>query len=221
LYPDLPFDPVRDLVPVVALGSSPSVLVVSPASGFRSAADLIAAARRNPGGLTYSSVGIGSATHLSAERFLAAAGIEALHVPFKGGAEAMTEVIARRCDFFFAPVAIALSQIRDGKLVALGVNGVRRSAALPDVPTMREIGLSDAEYPIWFAIFAPAKTPRSIVDYLNQQTLKVLQSRELHDRLVEMGVDPMPMTPDELQRFVETEVEMNATLARRIGLAAK
>jgi tripartite-type tricarboxylate transporter receptor subunit TctC len=217
----LPFDPVRDLVPVVALGSSPSVLVVSPASGFHTAADLLAAARRKPGRLTYSSVGIGSATHLSAERFLAAAGIEALHVPFKGGAEAMTEVMAGRCDFFFAPVAIALPQIRGGKLVALAVNGSRRSAALPDVPTMAEIGLHNAEYPIWFAIFAPAKTAPAIIDRLNEQTHDVLESRELRDRLAALGVDPMPMTPDELQRFVQAEVAMNATLVRRIGLAAK
>jgi len=221
LHAALPYDPARDFAAVVPLGASAAVLLVSPASGIRSVADLVAIAKKRPGGLTFSSVGVGSATHMSAERFIAAAGIEALHVPFKGGAEALTEVIAGRCDFFLSPVAIALPHIRDGKVVAIVVNGTRRVALLPDVPTTAEAGLRDAEYPIWFGLFAPARTPRDVVDRINRETQKALQSPALRERLAQMGLDPMPMRPDEFQGFVRDEVAMNAALARRIGLKAQ
>ena len=131
----------------------------SPAKGVKTAADLVAAGRARPGALNFSSVGIGTATHLSAERFQASAGVQAVHIPFKGGAEAMTEAIAGRVDFFFGPVALVLPQIREGKLVALAVNTDRRSTALSDVPTTREAGFSDAEYPIWFGLFCACRHP--------------------------------------------------------------
>ena len=153
LYPNLPYHPARDFSAVVPLGISPSVLVVSPERGFKTVEDLVAAARAKPGAMNFSSVGLGSATHLSAERFRISAGVEAVHIPFKGGAEAMSEVIAGRIDFFFGPVGLVLPNIRDGKLVALVVNGHRRSEALPAVQTTLESGFRDAEYPIWFGLF--------------------------------------------------------------------
>src|SRR5688572_24890049 len=166
LYQRLPYDAVRDFIPVVPIGMSPSVLVVAPAKGIKTAAALVAAGKARPGAVTFSSVGIGTATHLSAERFVTSAGIQAVHVPLKGGAEAMLEVLAGRVDFFFGPVALVLPQIRDGKLVPLAVNVAKRSAALPDVPTLQEAGYADAEYPIWFGLFAPARTPQPIVEKL-------------------------------------------------------
>jgi tripartite-type tricarboxylate transporter receptor subunit TctC len=172
LYSNLSFDPMRDFAPVVPLGIAPAVLVVPPDRGWRTAGDLIAAAKANPGALNFSSVGVGSATHLSAERFRRSAGMDAVHVPFKGGAEAMTEVIAGRIDFFFGPVGLVLPLIRDGKLRALAVNGATRSSALPDIPTTLEVGIANAEYPIWFGLFVPAKTPREIVAKLHDETLK-------------------------------------------------
>jgi tripartite-type tricarboxylate transporter receptor subunit TctC len=221
LYAGLTYDPARDFAAVVPLGISPAVLVVSPSSGYRTVAELIAAGKRKPGGLTFSSVGVGSATHLSAERFLASAGIEAVHIPFKGGAEAMMEVVAGRCDFFFSPLGLAVPQLRAGKVVPLVVNGARRAEVLLDVPTMREAGLADAEYPIWFGLFAPAKTPREVVDRLNRETQKALQSPGLRDRLAQMGLDPMPMSPDEFQVFVRNEVAVNAALVKRAGIKAQ
>jgi tripartite-type tricarboxylate transporter receptor subunit TctC len=148
IYPNLSYDPARDFAAVIPLGTLPCVLVVSPEKGFKTAAELVAAAKAKPGALTFSSVGVGSATHLSAERFRMSAGIDALHIPFRGGAEAMSEVMAGRVDFFFGPVGLVLPLVRDGKLAALTVNGVKRSTALPDVPTTREAGFVDAEYPI-------------------------------------------------------------------------
>jgi len=221
LYKNLPYDPARDFAAVVAVGISPAVLVVPPARGIRSAGELVAAAKARPNALNFSSVGIGSATHLSAERFVSSAGMQAVHIPFKGGAEAMTEVIAGRVDFFFGPVALVLPHIREGRLSALAVNASRRSPALPDVPTLREAGLADADYPIWFALFAPARTPREIVERLNAETLKALQTPTVREKLAALGVDPMPMSPAEFAGHVEREVALNAALAEKAGLKAE
>ncbi len=157
LYSKLSYHPARDFAAVVPLGISPNVLVVSPAKGFKTVGDLVAAAKAKPGTFNFSSVGIGTATHLSAERFRFSAGIQAVHVPFKGGAEALSEVIAGRVDFFFGPPALVLPHVREGKLVALVVNGTSRTAALPNVPTTREAGFKEAEYPIWYGLFLPVK----------------------------------------------------------------
>lgn len=218
LYANLGYHPARDFAAVVPLGISPCVLVVAPTRGLKSVAELVAAAKARPGALTFSSVGVGSATHLSAERFRAAAGIDVVHVPYKGGAEAMLEVIAGRVDFFFAPVGLALPNIREGKLLPLVVNGTQRSAALPDTPTTREAGLVDAEYPIWFGLFMPANTPREVVDKLNRDTIRTLQAPKLKERLAQMGLDPMVMTPREFDAYVLQEIALNAALVKQIGL---
>jgi tripartite-type tricarboxylate transporter receptor subunit TctC len=218
LYSNLSYDPARDLIAVVPLGISPNVLVVAPAKGFKTVGDLVAAARARPGALNYSSVGIGTATHLSAERFLSSAGVKATHIPFKGGAEAMLEVMAGRVDFFFGPVGLVLPHVREGKLTALMVNGTKRSAALPDVPTTREAGFTNAEYPIWFGLFLPAKTPREIVDKLNRETLKALQTPRLREKLAALGLDPMVMTPEEFDAYVQKEIALNAALVKAIGI---
>ena len=218
LYSNLGYDPARDFAAVVPFGITPSVLVVSPARGWKTVGDLVAAAKAKPGALNFSSVGVGTATHLSAERFRVSAGVEAVHVPFKGGAEAMTEVIAGRIDFFFGPVALVLPQIQEGKLTALAVNGAKRSAALPNVPTTLEAGFANAEYPIWLGMFLPAKTPRDIVDKLNRETLKALQEPKVRDKLAALGFDPMVMTPAEFAAHVEKEIAVNAALVKAAGL---
>jgi len=221
LYSNLSFNPVRDFAPVVPFGISSSVLVVPPARGWKTVGDLVAAAKAKPGALNFSSVGVGTATHLSAERFKASAQIDAVHVPFKGGAEAMTEVIAGRMDFFFGPVALTLPQIQDGKLTALVVNGAKRSAALPDVPTTLEDGFNDAEYPFWLGMFLPAKTPRDIVNKLNRETLKALQEPKVRDKLATLGFDPMVMTPFEFAEYVAREIAINEVLVKATGIKAQ
>jgi tripartite-type tricarboxylate transporter receptor subunit TctC len=218
IYPNLSYQPARDFAAVAALGTSPFVLVVSPARGFKTAGDLVAAANAKPGAFNFSSPGVGTASHLSAERFLSSAGVQAVHVPFKGGAEAMTEVMAGRVDFFFVALGAALPHIRDGKLSALAVNGAARSAALPEVPTLREAGFTNAEYPTWFGLFLPAKTPREIVDKLHRETLKALREPTVRDRLAKLGVDPMLMTPAEMEAYVEKEIAINAGLVKALGL---
>jgi len=217
-HPNLGYDPGRDLAAVASFGVSPFVLVVASGRGFKTVGDLVAAARAKPGAFNFSSPGVGSASHLSAERFRLSAGIQAQHVPFKGGVEAMTEVLAGRIDFFFTALGAALPQIRDGKLAALAVNGAGRSPALPDVPTLREAGIKDAEYPTWFGLFVPVKTPREIVDRLHQQAAKALQEPKVTDRLTKLGVDPMAVTPTDFDALVRKEIPLNIALVKAIGL---
>lgn len=221
LYKGLPYHPARDFIAVVPIGISASVLVVSPAKGVSSAAELVTVAKARPGALNFSSVGVGSATHLSAERFVSSAGIQAVHVPFKGGAEAMLEVIAGRVDFFFGPVALVLPYIREGKLRALAVNGSSRSTLLPDVPTLREAGIKEAEYAIWFALFVPAKTPSDIVNRLNRETLSALQAPKAREKLAALGVDPLVMSPAEFAAHIDREISLNATLVQQAGVKAE
>jgi tripartite-type tricarboxylate transporter receptor subunit TctC len=217
LYPNLNYDPAEDFAAVVPLGTSPNVLVVSPARGFKTVGDLVAAAKAKPGALNFSSVGLGTATHLSAERFRSSAGLDMMHIPFRGGAEAMTEVIAGRVDFFFGPVGIVLPHVHDGKLLALVVNGAKRSAALPDIPTTREAGFADAEFPTWFGLFLPAKTPRAIVDKLHAETIKALQAPKVLEKLSALGVDPMMISPREFDALIRKEIAINAELVKASG----
>jgi len=218
LYPNLGYHPARDFAAVIPLGVSANVLVVSPSRHWKTVGDLVATARAKPGMLNFASVGVGSATHLSAERFVHSAGIKAVHVPFKGGAEAVTEVIAGRMDFFFGPVGLVLPHVQEGSLAALVVNTATRANALPGVPTTQEAGFSDAEYPIWFGVFLPAKTPREIVSKLHDETLRALQSPRVKEKLASLGVDPMVMTPDEFQALVEREIDTNAALVKAASL---
>lgn len=218
LYPKLTYHPGRDFAAVVPLGISPNVLVVSPAKGFKTVGDFVAAAKSRPGTFNFSSVGIGSATHMSAERFRASAEINAIHVPFKGGAEAMLEVIAGRLDFFFGPPALVLPHIRDGKLTALVVNGTSRTPALPDIPTTQEAGFRNAEHPIWYGLFVPAKTPRDIVNRLHSETVKALQAPKVRERIAALFVDPMVMTPNDFDAYVKQEIDLNAALVKAAGI---
>jgi tripartite-type tricarboxylate transporter receptor subunit TctC len=218
LHPNLSYHPARDFAAVTPFCTSSSVLVVSPARGFKTVGDFVNAAKARPGALNFASVGVGTFTHLSAERFLASAGMQSVHVPFKGGPTAMAEVIAGRMDFFFGPISLVVSQIREGKLTALAVNGAKRSAALPDVPTLSEAGFANAEYPVWFGLFLPAKTPRNIVDKLHGATVKALQTPKVRDKLAALGCEPMPMTPVEFDAHVEKEIALNAALIKAIGL---
>lgn len=218
LHPNLNYHPVRDFAAVASLGVMPFVLVAPPERGFKTARDLVTAANAKPGAFNFSSPGVGSASHLSAERFRLSAGVAAVHVPFKGGLEMMTELIAGRIDFAFLALGAALPRIQDGKLLALAVNGTARSAALPEVPTVRQAGFDEAEYPMWLGLFLPAKTPRSIVDKLHRETLKALQEPKVKDKLATLGVDPMVISPTEFGALVEKEIDVNEALVKAIGL---
>jgi tripartite-type tricarboxylate transporter receptor subunit TctC len=218
LYPNLGYDPARDFAGVIPLGIIPSVLVVPPVRGFRTIDDFVVAAKAKPGALNFASAGVGTATYLSAVRFQSSAGVQAVHVPFKGGPEAIAEVITGRIDFFFAPVGVALPHVKEGKLTALVVNSAKRSSALPEVPTTSEAGFSNAEYPFWIGILLPAKTPRDIVDKLYRETLKALQAPTVRDKLATLGVEPLVMAPGEFDAQILNEIAANAALVKASGM---
>lgn len=218
LHLNLNYHPARDFAAVIPLGILPNVLVVPPAKGWKTVGELVAAAKATPGAMNYASAGVGTATHLSAERFRSSVGIEAVHVPLKGGSEVLTEVMTGRVDFFFGPVGVVAPGVREGKLTALLVNGAQRSSLLPDVPTTLEAGFANAEYPLWLGVFLPAKTPHDIVEKLHRETLKALQEPKVKNKLATLGIDPMVMTPTEFDAHVEKEIAVNAALVNAIGL---
>ncbi|MDB5966042.1 MAG: Tripartite-type tricarboxylate transporter, receptor component TctC, partial [Polaromonas sp.] len=212
------YDPVRDFSAVVPLAVVPNVMVVSPEKGYKSVKDVIDAARLRPGRLNYASVGVGSATYMSAEKFRIATGIDAVHVPYKGSQEAITETIAGREDYFFAPLVSALPMIKSGKLVPLAVGTTKRSALLPDVPTLSEAGVAKSDYVFWIGMLVSSKTPRDIVQKLNQSTLKALQAPEVRERLSSLGAEPMPMSPEQFDALIRDEMVTNGAIVKAAGI---
>jgi tripartite-type tricarboxylate transporter receptor subunit TctC len=219
VYPSAPYDTAADFAAAVSLGSSPNVLVVSPEKGFKTAQDFVAAAKARPGSFNFASAGVGSATHLSAERFRMAAGFEAVHIPFRGGAEAITEVLAGRADFYFCPLGTALPQVREGKLLALAVSSPKRAALLPEVPSVVEL-FPNSDYAFWIGVFMPAKTPRDIVDQFHRAAIETMQLPNVKERLATLGMDPMPLTPAEFDAQVRAEIASTGLLAKAAGVGA-
>jgi tripartite-type tricarboxylate transporter receptor subunit TctC len=191
---------------------------MAPSKGFKTIQEMVAAAKAKPGSFNFASVGVGSGTHLSAEKLKLAAGFDAVHVPFRGGPEALTDVVAGRVDFYFCPVGTALPFIRDGRLVALVTNGAARDPQLPDVPTTVEAGYKGADFPIWIGLLAPAKTPRPIVDKLNAEIVKAVGTPAVNDKLAKAGVAPLIMTPDDFAARIKAEVADNLIVAKAAGI---
>lgn len=218
IYPNLNYDVVGDFVAVAPVGTVLTVLVVPESTGFKTAQDLVAAAKAKPGTFNFASVGAGSAVHFAAERFRLGAGFEAVHIPFKSGAEALTELLAGRITYYFCPVATAMPHIRDGRLRALLVSGHTRSAELPDVPTTSQAGFADADYTFWVGVFAPAKTPPEVVAKLNAEMLKAVAVPKVRERLAQMGVQPYPLSPAEFDALVKKEVATYIAFAKATGL---
>ncbi len=215
-YPNISYDPARDFSAVVSFGSIPNVCVVAPGRGFKTLAGLADAARK--GDFNYSSAGVGSATHWAAERFRLSAGFKATHVPFRGGPEAIMEVVARRVDFACMGMSSALPLIADGQLVPLAVSTPQRSSALPDVPTTIEAGFPDSDYTFWNGMFVPAKTPKPIIEKLHQETLKVLALPEVVAKFKPQGIEPMPLTPAQFDALIVREIAANIALVKAAGL---
>jgi tripartite-type tricarboxylate transporter receptor subunit TctC len=207
-----------DLTPIGLLANVPLVMVVNPAKGYKTVNDFVAAAKAKPGSFTYGSGGRGDSTHLAAERFRLAAGFEGLYVPFRGAPEVLTEVMAGRLDFYMSPVAPAMSLIEGGKLQALAVASGTRGITLPHVPTTTEAGFANSDYEFWVGAFAPAATPRAIVDRLNREILRALGTQSVRDRLKSMGGSPTVMTAQTFAEQFNREVGLNAGLVKAVGL---
>jgi len=218
IYATLPYDTTKDFVEVATLGGQPNVLVVAPSTGFKTVADLVAAAKKSPGALNFGSAGTGSGTHINGEKFKLAAGIDVVHIPYKGTPEAITDTMTGRVTYSFSPISAALPNIREGKLVALGVSTARRSSALPNVPTIAESGLPGFDYNLWVGMFAPAGTPADIVDRINADVAKVLQTPDARERLAALGAEAMVMTPAEFRKFMRDEIEDSAKVVKAAGI---
>ncbi len=221
IYPSLPYDTSKDFAEIAPLAGQPNVLIVAPATGVKSVAELIALAKRKPGQLNFGSAGTGSGTHINAEKFKLAAGIDVVHIPYKGTPEALNDTLAGRVTYFFSPISAALPNVREGKLIALGVSTAKRSSALPNVPTIAEAALPGFDYNLWVGLFAPAGTPPDIVDKINKDIDRVLQTPEVKERLATLGAEPMPMTPAEFRKFVQGEIDDSAKVIKAAGIKAQ
>jgi tripartite-type tricarboxylate transporter receptor subunit TctC len=217
IYPNLPYDTIKDFSGVTPLASLPNVLVTAPGH-FKDVHDLVEQAKSKPGQLNYGSAGNGSATHMNAEVFRVAAGIQAQHVPFKGTPEALTETMAGRIDWFFAPMVSALSLIQGGKLSALAVGTAKRSEVLPQVPTTVEAGVPGSEYQFWVGLFAPAKTSPKIIERLHDEAAKIMTSAEVKERLDKLGAEAFVMTPAAFDKFIVDETAKSQQIIRAAGI---
>jgi tripartite-type tricarboxylate transporter receptor subunit TctC len=220
IYDKLPYDPAKDLAGITPLANLPSVLFVSSLLGVRSAQELVGVAKARPGALNYSSAGIGSASHVSAEKFRAAAGLDVVHVPLKGAPEMVAETLAGRTHFGLVGITAVLPALRDARILALAVSSTKRSPALPEVPTMAEVGLPDAEFDFWIGVLAPAQTPRAIIYRLNFELARALQMPEVLERLANLGAEPMLMRPEQFDAYMREQLSTLGGLLRAAGVKA-
>ena len=218
IYPKLPFDISRDLSSVLMIGVSANVMIVPVSRPWKTVQDFIADAKAKPGSISFGSVGVGSATHISAEKFRLAAGVETTHVPYRGGAEVIADILGGRLDFYFCPLATALPLIKEGRVHALVISTPKRAADLPDVPTPAEAGLKNAESLFWLGVFMPAKTPRDVIQKFYDAGTRLLADSSMQESLTKLGVEPSPMKPAEMDAFVAREIAENLEVIEAAGI---
>jgi tripartite-type tricarboxylate transporter receptor subunit TctC len=218
LYPKLAYDPVRDFAPVTMIASFPNLLVANPGLPFKSVPELVAYAKARPGKLNFASAGAGTSTHLAGELFKSVAGIDVVHVPYKGGAAAMMDIIAGQVAYYFGTMPSSLPLSKAGKLRALGVTSLKRSDAIPEVPTISESALPGYEAVTWWGIFAPARTPREIVNKIHADTVKALQMPDTLDKLAREGVNPAGSTPEQFATMIQDEMVKMAKIVKAANM---
>ena len=218
IYPNLSFDPNKDLTSALMIGFSANVMIVPPSRPWKTIQDFIADAKAKPGSIVFGSVGVGSAVHISAEKFRLAAGIETTHVPYRGGAEVIADILGGRIDFYFCPLATALPLIQEGRVRALVVSTPKRVAELPDVPTPLDIGLKNADSVFWLGVFMPAKTPRDIVEKFHTAGEKLLAEPATQAALKKLGVETQPMTTAEMTAFMARETADFLAVVKAAGI---
>jgi tripartite-type tricarboxylate transporter receptor subunit TctC len=219
LYRNPGYKTLEDFAMISQVASVPDVLVVAPALNARNVRELIAAAKKS-GKFNYGSAGIGSGTHINAEMFNLAAGIEAAHVPYRGTPEALTDTISGRVQFFFSPITPAIAQIRDGRLLALAVTTAQRSPVFPDVPTIAEAGMPGAEFEQWYGLMAPHKTPHAVIDLLMKETHRILDQPDIRKQFLVQGATARPSTPKEFDAFIREQVKKVGVVIKASGARA-
>lgn len=218
LYAKLPYDSRKDFIDIAPLTKQSYVLVVGPSSGIKSISELVAAARAKAGQMKFGSAGMGSSTHFAAEKFKLAAGIDAVHVPYKGGPEATADTISGAVTFWFPPMAFAVKQVREGKVVPLGVTSSKRSGSMPDVPTIAESGFSGFEDTSWMGLWAPRGVPAEVADKIAKSVAQALASPDLREQLAKMGAEPVSMMPSEFSKFVQGEIDSASRIVKAAGI---
>jgi tripartite-type tricarboxylate transporter receptor subunit TctC len=224
LLKNLPYDPLKDFIPVAPLTSQPYVLVAGKLAGITTVGELVAAAKAKPGQLKFGSTGMGTGSHLGIEKFNLAAGIKAVHVPARPGeaiADTIANTVAGRTDYMLAPIQLALVDIRAGRLRPLGVSTKKRSPLLPEVATIAEAGVAGFDYPIWYGVWTPAGTPAGVVDKLAKDIARALAAPDLREWLAKHGCDPMSMSQPEFARFVLSESESAARVIDAAGITPR
>ena len=206
LFDKLPYDSVKDFAGIMQIAGTPLVIVVAPALGVKTLKDLIALAKQKPKQLNFASSGIGSGTHYASELLNLTAGISAVHVPYKGVPEALNDTISGRTHYFTAPTLPSIPLIKSGRLLALAASSAQRIALLPEVPTAAEAGLPAYEYDGWYGILAPAKTPRGIIDRLNTEVGRILESSDVRDKIVALGGVVKTSTPEVFEKLIRDEI---------------
>jgi tripartite-type tricarboxylate transporter receptor subunit TctC len=221
IYAKLPFDTQKDFEPVGLVASLPQLLAVNPQVPYNNVAELVAAAKAKPGELSYASVGVGSPGHLAGELLNLRAGVKTQHVPYRGGGPAVTDVMAGQVPLLWVSIPAAAQFVKTGKLKAIAVSTVKRSAAFPDVPTVQEAGIADFEVDSWYAMFVPAKTPKAIIDKLNAALNTVLKEPEIKEKLLAQGSEGVGGPPEALAKAVATELPKWAKLAKDANIKAE
>jgi len=220
LYAHIPYDPVRDFIPVTQVASTPNVLVVNPSVPAANVKEFIAYAKANPGKLNFGSGSTGSAGHLAGELFKTQAGVEMTHVPYKGAAPAMNDLIGGQIQLMFDNLASALGQVRAGRVRALAVTTAKRTSLAPDLPTIAESGLPGFDINTWFGIFVPANTPREIVDRLHDEFARALGATDVREKMLALGAEPAGSRPDEFASYIRGEAEKYARVIKASGARA-
>ena len=206
IYARLPYETTKDFIDVVPLTQQPNVLVVNAGSPYRSLADLVNASKARPGAINFGHAGIGSGTHLNTERLIAASGMMVTQVPFKGTPEVVTAIFSNSVDCYWGPISAVISNIRGGKLRPLAVSTAKRNPTLPEVPTTGEAGVSGADSPLWFGVWAPAGTPPEVVQKISADVRRALADPGVKEKLQNLGNDTMDMSPAEFAKFVRQEI---------------
>ena len=220
LYKKVNFDAIKDFAPISIFSESPNILTVHPSLPVKSVKDLVALARSKPGAMNYSSAGSGTTQHLTGELFKLRTGTNIVHVPYKGSAPSLTALLGGEVEMTFANIPAISSHIKSGRLRALANAGVKRAGQLPDVPTMRESGIKGVEVVVWYGLFAPAATPRDIVNRLAGAVAKITQSAEMRKLLTDQGAEPVGNTPEEFSKIMRDEVTRWAEVVKVSGAKA-
>jgi tripartite-type tricarboxylate transporter receptor subunit TctC len=218
LFASLPYDAVKDFVPIILVGTSPNVLVVNPSVSAKSVAELVALAKSKPGKLTYASSGAGSLQHIAAELFKSTAGVEIVHVPYKGSGQAVIDLISGQVDMNFDSIPAVIQHVKSGKLRAIAVTSAKRASGLPEIPTIAESGFPDYDLTTWWGLFAPAGTPPEVVAKIHRDTLAALQEADLKERFATLSVDPGGGSSREFADYVRQEIAKYERIVKQLGI---